>query len=127
QPSGITPVLLALLIPIASADILRFSVPSFNNLYIRVLGALMRESEVKGWNGVIWYLLGCLVVLHFFPKDVAVVSVLLLSWCDTAASTFGRAWGKYTPAVRKGKSLAGCIAAFVVGVATAAMFWGSFA
>lgn len=94
---------------------------------MKVLGAMMRESEVTGYNGVIWYLVGTWAVLYWLPKDVAVVSVLLLSWCDTAASTFGRAWGRYTPRVRKGKSLAGTGAAFLVGVATAAGFWGYLA
>ena len=86
----------------------------------------MRETEVSGYNGVIWYLLGAYIVLRFFPKDVGVVSVLLLSWCDTAASTFGRLWGRHTIRIRKGKSLAGTLSAFAVGVVTAASFWGYF-
>ena len=84
----------------------------------------MRESEVDGWNGVIWYLLGAWTVLRFFPKDVGVMGVLLLSWCDTAASTIGRLYGRYTPRIRKGKSLAGSAAACAVGLATATAFWG---
>jgi diacylglycerol kinase (CTP) len=84
----------------------------------------MRETEYAGWNGVIFYLLGAWIVLYFFPKDVGVVSVLLLSWCDTAASTFGRLWGRYTPRIRRGKSLAGSLAAFIVGVATSCFFYG---
>ena len=84
----------------------------------------MRESEVHDWNGVIWYLLGAWLALRFFPKDVGVMAVLLLSWCDTAASTFGRLWGRYTPKLRRGKSLAGTLAAMIVGVATALLFWG---
>ncbi|KZZ96430.1 phosphatidate cytidylyltransferase family protein [Ascosphaera apis ARSEF 7405] len=112
QTFQITPWLMSALLPIATLDIF--------------VGALMRESEVDGYNGVIWYLLGAWTVLYFFPKDVGVMGVLLLSWCDTAASTFGRAWGKYTPKLRKGKSLAGTAAAFVTGVLTAIAFWGWF-
>lgn len=84
----------------------------------------MRESEVEGWNGVIWYLLGAWTVLRFLPKDVGVMGVLLLSWCDTAASTVGRMYGRYTPRIRRGKSVAGSAAAAVVGILTAGMFWG---
>ncbi|KAH8670445.1 phosphatidate cytidylyltransferase-like protein [Tricladium varicosporioides] len=124
QTSNITPYLMGALIPIATVDYARFSYPSFNRLYVRVCGALMRESEYQGWNGVIWYLLGAWIVLWFFPKDVGVMGVLLLSWCDTAASTVGRAYGRYTPRIRRGKSLAGSFAAFVVGVITAVGFWG---
>ncbi|ORY13047.1 hypothetical protein BCR34DRAFT_511646 [Clohesyomyces aquaticus] len=124
EPHHIHPVVLALLIPIAATDVIRHHYPSVNRFYIRCLGALMRESEVDGWNGVISYLLGAWIVLRFCPKDVGVMSVLLLSWCDTAASTFGRLWGHRTWRVRRGKSLAGTIAACITGIITAAMFWG---
>jgi diacylglycerol kinase (CTP) len=84
----------------------------------------MRESEVDGYNGVVWYLAGTWAVMRFFPKDVGVMGVLLLSWCDTAASTIGRLWGRYTVRLRRGKSLAGSAAALAVGVITAWTFWG---
>lgn len=124
QTSAVPPYLMAGLIPITTTDWLRHRYASFNRFYVRMLGALMRESEYSGWNGVIFYLLGAWLVLYFLPKDVGVMSVLLLSWCDTAASTFGRLWGMYTPRLRSGKSLAGSLAAFVVGVATSYFFWG---
>lgn len=124
QVSSVPPYLMTALVPIATTDLLRHRFASLNRLYVRLLGALMRESEYAGYNGVIWYLLGAWTVLYFFPKDVGVMSVLLLSWCDTAASTFGRLWGRYTPRLRRGKSLAGSIAAFLVGVATSYFFYG---
>ena len=65
--------------------------------------------------------------MRYCPKDLGVMSVILLSWCDTAASTFGRLYGRHTPRVRKGKSLAGSIAACVVGLGAAAFVWGWFA
>jgi diacylglycerol kinase (CTP) len=124
QPEAIHPWLLRALTPIASADYLRHTFPAFNRFYIKCLGALMRESEVDGYNGVIWYLLGAWTVLRFFPNDVGVMSIMLLSWCDTAASTFGRLYGRYTARLRKGKSLAGSASALAVGVLTAGMFYG---
>lgn len=124
RTTTISPWLMAALIPIFSVDYLRHRFPGLNRLYIRICGALMRESEVDGWNGTIWYLLGAWIVLTWFPKDVGVLGVMLLSWCDTAASTFGRIYGRYTPRLRRGKSLAGTLAAYVVGVCTAAFFWG---
>lgn len=114
------------LVPIAATDLIRHRSDKVNRLYIRCMGALMRETEVSGYNGVIWYLLGAYVVLRFFPKDVGVMGVLLLSWCDTAASTFGRLYGRHTRHLRRGKSLAGTFAAWLVGVVTAAAFWGWF-
>ena len=127
QTTQITPWLLSALLPIAGTDFLRHRYESVNKLYIRYLGALMRETEVSGYNGVIWYLLGTFIALRFYPKDIGVVSVLLLSWCDTAASTFGRLYGRYTIRLRKGKSLAGTLAALATGVLTSALFWGVLA
>ncbi|OKL63434.1 hypothetical protein UA08_01539 [Talaromyces atroroseus] len=126
QTFEITPWLLSALIPIAAIDVLRHRSERVNQLYIRLMGALMRESEVRGYNGVIWYLLGAYIVLRAFPKDIGVMGVLLLSWCDTAASTFGRLYGRYTIHLRTGKSLAGTAAAFLTGVVTALLFWGVF-
>lgn len=124
QTLSVCPYLMGALVPIAAVDVLRHHYPPFNRFYVKVLGALMRESEFSGYNGVIFYLLGAWIVLFFFPKDVGVMGTLLLSWCDTAASTFGRLYGRYTPRIRRGKSLAGSLAAFFVGVGTAAWFWG---
>ncbi|KAJ2899438.1 phosphatidate cytidylyltransferase [Zalerion maritima] len=127
QTNAVAPWLMLALLPITIADFLRFYSQSFNRLYVKALGALMRESEYNGYNGVIFYLLGAWIVLAFFPKDVGFMGILLLSWCDTAASTFGRLYGRYTPRIRKGKSFAGSFAAFAVGIATASWFWGWFA
>lgn len=124
QTRAVCPYLMAALVPIAAVDVLRHHHAPFNRFYVKVLGALMRESEFSGYNGVIYYLLGAWIVLFYFPKDVGVMGTLLLSWCDTAASTFGRLYGRYTPRIRRGKSLAGSLAAFLVGVGTAAWFWG---
>ncbi|KAL4870909.1 hypothetical protein BDV12DRAFT_164893 [Aspergillus spectabilis] len=126
QTHQITPWLFSALVPIAATDILRHRSERINKIYIRCMGALMRETEVSGYNGVIWYLVGAYTVLRFFPKDIGVMGVLLLSWCDTAASTFGRLYGRYTYSLRKGKSAAGTLAAWLVGVVTAAAFWGWF-
>ncbi|OXV09330.1 hypothetical protein Egran_02906 [Elaphomyces granulatus] len=124
QSFEITPWLISSLVPIAVIDVIRHRYEKVNKIYIRCVGALMRETEVNTYNGVIWYLLGVYLVLQFFPKDVGVMGVLLLSWCDTAASTFGRLYGRYTIRLRQGKSLAGTLAAWLTGVITAVVFWG---
>lgn len=124
QTTDIAPWLMGALVPIASLDVLRHKSPAINKIYIHCVGALMRETEVSGYNGTIWYLLGVYLILRFFPKDIGVMGVLLLSWCDTAASTFGRIWGRHTPQLRQGKSIAGTLAAWSAGVLSACLFWG---
>jgi diacylglycerol kinase (CTP) len=120
---------------IVPADVLRFRSQRFARTYERFLGFLMRESEKNSVNGVIWYILGVNFALTFYPQDVATVAILILSWADTTASTFGRLYGSSTrklpsrlPILRlplaPRKSLAGFIAATLTGAAIAAGFWG---
>ncbi|RXW15457.1 hypothetical protein EST38_g10407 [Candolleomyces aberdarensis] len=115
------------------ADMLRFRSRRFAALYEKLLGFLMRESERDKVNGVVWYILGVNFVLSCYPIDVATVSVLILSWADTTASTFGRMYGRLTPKLpprlfglplAPRKSVAGFIAASVTGAAVAVGFWG---
>ncbi|KDR74627.1 hypothetical protein GALMADRAFT_140993 [Galerina marginata CBS 339.88] len=123
---------LAIIIP---ADLLRFKSRRFARTYERFLGFLMRESERDSVNGVVWYILGVNFVLSLYPQDVATVAILILSWADTAASTFGRLYGFQTrklparlPILRlplaPRKSLAGFAAAAVTGTCIALGFWG---
>lgn len=118
---------------VTAADVIRLNIAPFARLYEKLLGAFMRESEKNGINGVIWYLVGVIFVLKFYPRDIAVVSILILSWCDTAASTVGRAWGRYTPKLPRSilfipiaprKSLAGALGAIVTGSLITFTFWG---
>ncbi|KAI0923066.1 hypothetical protein AcV5_009890 [Taiwanofungus camphoratus] len=135
SPRAVVVVLSAGLAVIAPLDILRFRSPGFERLYERCVGFLMRESEKTSTNGVIWYLIGVIFVLAVYPIDIAVVSILILSWADTAASTIGRLWGSLTPPLPRRipilniplaprKSLAGFLAASVTGACIAVGFWG---
>ena len=120
----IKPLVIAFVI-IFALYVLRLHWRFFNVLYCHVVGPLMRKKEVHTYNGVLWYLLGLIFSFTFFSKDVAVISLCLLSWSDTAASTFGRRYGHLTPKLTKHKSLAGTLAAFVTGI-TCYMFYGFF-
>ncbi|SNX86551.1 related to HSD1 - ER membrane protein [Melanopsichium pennsylvanicum] len=113
---------------VVTADVIRLNNDDFERLYERVLGFLMRESEKDKVNGVVWYLVGVIASLHFFPEDIACVSIMILSWCDTCASTFGRAFGRYTPPLpsppfARRKSTAGFLAAIISGALTSYLFW----
>ncbi|KAG2736696.1 hypothetical protein G9P44_000786 [Scheffersomyces stipitis] len=107
-------------------DFLRFRDPEFNRRVTKAMSFMMREKEVNEYNGTLFYLLGLTIVFAIFPKDICLMSVLLLSWADTAASTFGRQFGKYTPKITKDKSLAGSLAAFVTGVFSCYLLYGYF-
>lgn len=134
SPERVVVVLSSALLIIVPADILRLNYPPFERSYEKVVGFLMRESEKKQTNGVIWYILGVVFVLSQYPLDVALMSVMILSWADTAASTFGRLWGRHTPPLPSRvpilglplaprKSLAGFLAASITGAAIVFSLW----
>ncbi|CAJ0909680.1 19799_t:CDS:2 [Entrophospora sp. SA101] len=59
------------------------------------------------------------------PMDISAISILILSWCDTAASVVGRKYGKYTYKFSTGKTLAGTLGAIVVGTTIGLIFWNN--
>lgn len=136
RPDNVKPIVYSLaasLAVIVPTDVLRLRSRRFEKLYEKAVGFLMRESERHTTNGVIWYMVGVIYALAVLPRDIAVMSILILSWCDTAASTFGRLYGKYTwPLPRKlvglplapRKSFAGFAAAVLTGAVVAIGFWG---
>ncbi|KAF0267966.1 hypothetical protein FOG51_02562 [Hanseniaspora uvarum] len=105
-------------------DIIRLNFHGFNWLYCKFVGMLMRPSEINKLNGVLYYILGLIFCFGFFQKDICLITVMLLSWSDTAASTFGRKYGHLTPKIARNKSLAGSLAAFVVGVISVYLTYG---
>ncbi|GAA6009026.1 hypothetical protein JCM11491_005715 [Sporobolomyces phaffii] len=120
----------SLTVIIATADILRFNNENFERVYEDALGFFMRESERHNVNGTIYYLVGVLICLTFYPRDIAVLSIIMLSICDTSASIFGRLFGQYTPKLPfsgtlfgRSKSLAGTLAAVATGTVASYVFW----
>ncbi|TFY58808.1 hypothetical protein EVG20_g8014 [Dentipellis fragilis] len=116
------------------------------------LGFLMCDSEkTDGVDNDKLVYRRCLFMLTLYPLDIVVTSIMMClsspshlssnsssifdsRWADTAASTFGRLWGKLTPALPSRflglplsplKSTAGSIAA--TGFAIAIVFWESIA
>ncbi|ODV57870.1 diacylglycerol kinase ASCRUDRAFT_78327 [Ascoidea rubescens DSM 1968] len=124
--SDINPILITGFLILLSIDVVRLNFPRVNQLYIRYFGLLMRQKEVNSVNGVIYYLLGLIIPFSLFSKDISMLSVLLLSWSDTAASTFGRLYGHLTPRLTPNKSLAGSIAAFFTGVFSCIILYAYF-
>ncbi|GAA6042973.1 hypothetical protein JCM8097_000032 [Rhodosporidiobolus ruineniae] len=119
---------------VGGADLLRFQSRRVERAYEGLVGWFMRESERHAVNGTIYYLVGVLICLSFYPRDIAVLSIIQLSLCDTTASIFGRLFGRFTPKLPfagslfgVNKSLAGTIAAVLTGTAASYVFWSRFA
>ncbi|CAO3627882.1 unnamed protein product [Cunninghamella echinulata] len=122
----IYPPLTVYLFIVLTAEFLRFRYNKFNVLYCKILGPLMRKTEINSrYNGVVYYLAGCIIVLYIFPRDIASLSIVYLSWTDPTASICGRLWGKYTIKFGK-KSLAGSLGGWAVGTVVTYYFFGQW-
>jgi len=93
-------------------DLLRMKIVSLNNLVLKVMGPLMRKSEVHGFSGLPFYALGIGLSILFFQKDIALLSILFLVFADPIASFVGINFGK--DKILPNKSLQGSVAAFFV-------------
>ncbi|KAI5951710.1 DGK1 [Candida jiufengensis] len=124
-PQLFIPLFTAFILVLAN-DLIRLNNPEINNFITSKMWFIIRESEKDSYNGVLFYLAGVLIVLYLYPKDISVLSILLLSWADTAASTVGRQFGKYTPKISENKSLAGSLGSFVTGVFASYLWYGFF-
>jgi len=92
-------------------DILRIYVTHLRQIYEKIFGKLLRTDE-KGnkLNGATFLLLGFLVSVILFEKNIAVISMLILALSDSLAAIFGRQFGKNK---WRGKTLQGSTAFFI--------------
>lgn len=91
-------------------DILRLKRGDFNRLILKSFRRIIRTEEVQSLTGTSFLIAGAFTVALLFPKDIAVLSLLMLGFGDPASAivgvTFGRdkLWGR--------KSLQGSLACF---------------
>ena len=80
--------------------------------FSRFFNFMMRNEELTGkLTGAIWLLLGCFFSIILFPKEISVISMLLLTIGDAFAAIIGIAfpYGKY-----KGKTISGSLGGFIL-------------
>lgn len=93
-----------------TAEYARLMFPKVNAFAIRVMGPLMRRSEVNRVSGTPFYVGSVLLSVAIFPKDIAILSILFLAIGDPMSSIFGISWGHLGPRFANGKSLIGTAA-----------------
>lgn len=94
-------------------ETMRLYLPGINRIFIHYFGILMRSEERHNPTGTLYYLLGALVALLLFPKEIALFSMTVLAVGDPAAYIIGSNFGKY----RIGKkSLEGSLAFLTASV-----------
>lgn len=109
------PVALQLLTLVGSfvifCDLYRLKSAWFNKIFVRIFGALMRDSEQKTLLGSTYMAIGVFICVALFPPLVVKLSLIFLAVADPLASYFGIRYGK--DRLFGNKSLQGSTAAFV--------------
>lgn len=99
-------------------DLLKAYTFTFEKLYIKVFGRILRSDEKDFrknlFTGGTYYALGIFLAIILFPKEVAMLSILIMIWCDTMAALIGKLFGKRK--IIGAKTLEGSIAFILTGV-----------
>ncbi|MBI2541997.1 hypothetical protein HYV80_04775 [Candidatus Woesearchaeota archaeon] len=90
----------------------------------QLLQKFERKKEIKKFpgKGLIFYLIGAYISLSFFPKDIAMASIMVLALGDSFSHLFGIHYGKTKHPLSKTKFLEGTIAGFAAGFLGALVF-----
>jgi glycerol-3-phosphate acyltransferase PlsY len=81
-------------------DLARLNLPGLRRRFAAWFAPFLRREEDSRLTGASYYLIGCLVSVLAFPRDIAILAILFLSLGDPAATLFGmwqgrvRLWGK---------------------------------
>lgn len=73
-------------------------------------------------KGVLFFFAGSLLVLQLFSRDIALASILILTFADPIAHFIGAGFGKIKSPVNKNKNIEGTFAGIVVGMIFASFF-----
>jgi dolichol kinase len=123
--------LLPLFLGFLTVDLLRHYHSGMASLFQKYfLGTVLREEERDTLMGSTYFLFSSTLVILFFPKPIAIVSLLILILSDTAAALVGKGVGRIRIF---GKTLEGSLAFFVSSLIIVwvypglGRFWGSVA
>jgi diacylglycerol kinase (CTP) len=90
-----------------------------------------RKEDIANFpgKGVIFYFIGTYIVLLLFPKEIAMASIMVLAFGDSASHIYGLHYGKLKNPLSKTKFMEGTIAGFIFGFIGALVFlpwWEAF-
>ena len=112
-----------LLLSLATAfllvDVIRLTWPVVNRLFVQLFSCLMRQQETTGLNASTYVLVGSLLTLLLFDRDIAVAGLIFLGAGDAIAGMVGERWGRHK---LLNKSLEGTAAFFIFSLVVGLIF-----
>ena len=90
----------------------------------QLLQKFERKDDIEKFpgKGIIFYFIGIYIVLLLFPKEIAMASIMVLAFGDSASHIYGLHYGKLKNPLSKTKFLEGTIAGFIFGFIGAFVF-----
>ncbi len=79
------------------------------------------ESNLPG-RGIIFAVVGSLLVLQLFPRDIALASIAILTFADSTSHLFGKVLGRTPSFLNSKKNIEGHIIGAFLSTAIAALF-----
>ena len=73
-------------------------------------------------KGVLFFFIGSLISLQIFEKNVALASILILTFADPVSHFIGSNFGKYKTELNKKKNLEGTFSGIIIGTLFASFF-----
>ncbi|MBW3003922.1 hypothetical protein KY328_01690 [Candidatus Woesearchaeota archaeon] len=77
-------------------DVYRLKNRNFNRKVFKKYDYLLKDSEREGVTSATWFLVATLLVVLFFPKNIAIIAVLFSVFGNVAAMFAGRLYGKFS-------------------------------
>jgi dolichol kinase len=100
-------------------ELARHQSTPFGQFFRRTVGFMVREQEWPRITGATYVMLGALLCVYLFPREIAIPALLVQSVSDSAASLVGLRYGRTR---FLGKSLAGSLAFFFSALAILWLF-----
>ncbi len=79
---------------------------------IPIFWRFFKEEEKKALGGEVYFVIGSLIAISFFPKSIACSAILMTTFGDSTASLVGKVVGRIK--LRQKKTLEGSVAEFLV-------------
>lgn len=96
------------LVVLVILEFFRFRFEGFSEFFWKVFGPLMKEGERESLNATVPYFIANLIVVLFFPAELAVLSLSFLVIGDPTAAFIGSHYGRHR--LYNGKSIEGILA-----------------
>ncbi len=93
---------------------LRLKLPVFQQFY--------RDKEKDRLAGHVFFIMGAIIAISVFDKNIAMAAILMTTFGDTCAAIFGKRFGRTWIPKLKNRAVEGCMAEFIVDLAIGFMF-----